>query len=205
MTAPVIPAPHPTLPAAHGKAPAAAPFWSRHWFVRLLARRLAATVGLILGVTLVAFALTHVIPGDPIEASLGLKAMAHPAIVAEYRQQYGLDQPLPIQYLVYLSHLVRGDLGTSLLTHRPVTTDLRQFVPATFELGLLASLITVVVGITLGLVAATHKDRLIDRAVSLVSLVSISTPPFWIGLLALYVFSFLLGIAPGSGRTQPGR
>ena len=179
-------------------------FWLHHGFVRLLFRRAIATVILCFGITLVAFVLTHLVPGDPAAANLGLRAMANPAIVEAYRAEYGLDKPLPVQYEFYVSHLLHLDLGVSQLTHRPVATDLRQFVPATFELGILAMSIALAIGVPLGLVAAVHKDSVVDQTLSLVSMGGISTPPFWVGLIALYIFSFVFQIAPGSGRLSPG-
>ena len=159
---------------------------------------------LCFGITLVAFLLTHLVPGDPIRANLGFRAMANPQIVAAYKARYGLDKPVPIQYELYLSNLVHGDLGRSTLTSRPVATDLRQFVPASFELGLLAIGIALAIGVPLGLIAAVRKDSVIDQALSLASQGGISTPPFWVGLVALYVFSFVFQIVPSSGRLSPG-
>ena len=179
-------------------------FWRRHEFVRLLLRRALATLVLCFGVTLVAFVLTHLVPGDPAAANLGLRALADPAIVKNFREQYGLDKPLPVQYELYLSHLLHGDLGISQLTHRPVATDLAQFVPASFELGLLAIVLALAIGVPLGMVAAVHKDSWLDNTLSLISLGGVSTPPFWVGLILLYVFAFVLQIAPGSGRLSPG-
>jgi peptide/nickel transport system permease protein len=158
---------------------------------------------LCFGITLVAFLLTHLVPGDPIRANLGFKAMADPQIVHAYRVKYGLDKPAPVQYELYLLNLLHGDLGLSTLTHRPVATDLRQFVPASFELGLLAMSIALAIGIPLGLVAAVRKDSVIDQVLSLVSQAGISTPAFWVGLVSLYLFSFVFQIAPGSGRLSP--
>jgi peptide/nickel transport system permease protein len=179
-------------------------FWRRHWFLRLFVRRAIAAVILCIGITLVAFVLTHVIPGNPAAANLGIKGIADPARVQAYNAEYGLDKPLPVQYELYLSHLLHLDLGVSQVTHRPVLTDLEQYVPASFELAVLAMTIAIAVGVPLGLVAATHKDSALDQTISLVTLTGLSMPPFWVGLIAIYVFSFVLGIAPGSGRLSPG-
>jgi peptide/nickel transport system permease protein len=115
-----------------------------------------------------------------------------------------LDKPLVVQYEVYVSHLLHGDLGRSQLTRRPVATDLEQFVPASFELGVLALAMATMVGVPLGLVAALRRGSLLDHVMRLVFLGGISTPAFWVGLIALYVFSFVLQIAPFSGRLSPG-
>jgi peptide/nickel transport system permease protein len=161
-------------------------------------------VVLSFGITLVAFTLTHLVPGDPVAANLGAQALANPRIVKAYKAEFGLDKPIPVQYEVYLSHLVHGDLGVSELTHRPVATDLRQFIPASFELGILGLSIAVAIGVPLGLIAATHKGSVIDQALSVFSLVGISTPAFWLSLIAIFLFSFIVQIAPGGGRLTPG-
>ena len=179
-------------------------FWRTHGVVRLLFRRAGAMVVLCFGITLVAFVLTHLVPGDPVAANLGPNAIANPAIVAAYKAQYGLDKPLPVQYEVYLTRLLHGDLGVSQLTARPVATDLGQFIPASFELGLLAMAIATVVGVSLGLVGAVGRGSAIDQALRVFSLAGISTPPFWIGLIALYVFTFVLRVAPSSGQLSAG-
>ncbi len=179
-------------------------FWRHHGVLRLAARRLVAMVVLSLGISMVAFLLTHLVPGDPVLANLGPRAAANPAVRQAYLQRYGLDKPLPVQYEIYVTNLLRGDLGQSQLTRRPVTADLEQFVPASIELGLLALLIATVVGIPLGLVAAVRRGTILDSALNVTSLFGISTPSFWVGLIALYVFSFLLQVAPGSGRLSAG-
>ena len=181
-----------------------AAFWHQHGFVRLLLRRAVAMLFLSFGVTLVAFVLTHVIPADPAAANLGIRGLGDPLVVQAYRSEYGLDRPLPVQYQIYISHLIHGDFGLSQLTRRPVAADLRQFVPASFELGILAIFVAIVIGVPLGLLASTRKDSTIDQVLSLVSLGGISTPLFWIGLVGLYVFSFVFQIAPGGGRLSPG-
>lgn len=175
-----------------------------HGFAMLLLRRSAAVVLLGIGATLVAFVLTHLVPADPVAANLGLRAASNPAIVKDYKAQYGLDKPELVQYEIYLSHLVHGDLGRSQLTGRPVATDLRQRVPASLDLGIAAMLIASAVGIPLGLIAALHRGTFLDQVLGVLSLGGISTPPFWVGLVALYVFAFLLRIVPGSGQLSPG-
>ena len=178
--------------------------WQQNGFVRLLVRRALATVVLGIGITLVAFVLTHIIPADPAAVNLGVRGLGNPQVVAAYRAEYGLDKPIVVQYQIYITHLLHGDLGISQLTRRPVATDLRQFVPASFELGVLAVFIAIAVGVPLGLVAAVRKDSIIDQLLSFISLGGISTPLFWIGLIALYLFSFVFQIAPSGGRLSPG-
>jgi peptide/nickel transport system permease protein len=178
--------------------------WQNHPLIRLIVRRAVAMVLLSFGITVVAFILTHLVAGDPVAANLGLKALANPRIVQAYKAEYGLDKPVPVQFEIYLSHLLHGDLGDSQLTHRSVATDLRQFAPASFELGVLGIAIAAAIGVPLGLVAATHKDSSVDQALNAVSLAGISVPAFWVSLIAIYIFAFVLQIAPGSGRLSTG-
>jgi peptide/nickel transport system permease protein len=167
-------------------------------------RRVVALVALSIGITLIAFALTQLVPGDPIRSNLGQIAQSDPEVVAAFRHHYGLDKPLPVQYLRYLENVLQGDLGESQQTHNPVRKDLAEFVPATAELALLSMLIAVVVGVGLGILAAVRRNRLTDHLLRFVSLGGISVPTFWLALLALYVFFFKLNWAPGAGRLDPG-
>jgi peptide/nickel transport system permease protein len=170
---------------------------------RYLLRRLGVSALLIVGVTLVTFVLTNLVPGDPVAANLGQRAAENPATVAAYRAHYGLDRPLPVQYVTYLGNLVRGDLGESQQTHRPVLSDLQSAVPATLEIAIGAIVLSVLIGVGFGVVAAVRRGKLADSALRVVSLVGISVPTFWLALVAFYVFSFQLDLAPGSGRLAP--
>lgn|SRR5487761_121212 len=179
-------------------------FWRNHGFVRMVFQRVLAMVILSFGISMVAFLLTHLVPGDPVAANLGLKAAANPAVRAAYNARYGLDKPLPVQYEVYVTNLLHGDLGHSQLTRQPVATDLGQFVPASIELGLLAMGLAVAFGLPLGMIAAVRRGSALDSALNVVSLFGISTPSFWVGLIGLFLFSFVFQIVPGSGRLSPG-
>ena len=158
---------------------------------------------LALGITLVAFCLTQLVPGDPAAANLGQRAIDDPAAVAAFRHHYGLDKPLPEQYGFYLWRLVHGDLGESEQNHDPVTHDLATFIPATAELALVSILIAVVVGVGLGVVAAVRRNKLTDHLLRVLSLGGVSMPTFWIALVALYLFFYKLGWLPGTGRLDP--
>jgi peptide/nickel transport system permease protein len=144
------------------------------------------------------------VPGDPAAANLGQRAIADPAAVQAFRQHYGLDKPLPVQYVLYLEHLVSGDLGLSEQSHRAVRTDLSEYVPATAELAVTSILIAFFFGISLGIISAIRRNRLTDQVLRVISLGGISMPTFWLALVALYVFFFRLGWVPGSGRLDPG-
>jgi peptide/nickel transport system permease protein len=172
-------------------------------FLRFLARRAGALVLLCIGITLIAFCLTQLVPGDPAAANLGQRAIEDPAAVAAFRHHYGLDRPLPEQYGTYLWRLVHGDLGESQQSHASVTHDLGQFIPATAELAILSIVIAVVVGVSLGVVAAVRRNKLTDHVLRVVSLGGVSMPTFWIALVSLYIFFFRLNWLPGTGRLDP--
>jgi peptide/nickel transport system permease protein len=176
-----------------------------HDLRRFLLQRLGTGLVLLVGITLVAFVLTHLVPGDPAAANLGQRAIGDPAAVAAFRHQYGLDRPLPVQYVLYLRNLLHGNLGTSEQSHRPVLTDLDEYVPATIELSLFAIVVSLVIGIGLGIVAAMFRDRWPDHLIRVISLGGVSMPVFWIALVAFYLLFFKLGWLPGGGRLDPAQ
>lgn len=163
-------------------------------------RRIILIVPLVIGITLLAFIVSHFVPSDPVAANLGDRAAANPEIVAAFRRKWGLDQPLPEQYLRYLGGLLRGDFGTSITSRRPVSQDLQQYLPATIELATSAMILSLVVGIPLGVLAAARRERVADRVIRIVTLIGASTPVFWLALLALLLFYARLGWAPAPGR-----
>jgi len=155
---------------------------------------------MLVGITLLTFLLSHAVPADPVTASLGEQAAADPAVVAAFRHEWGLDRSLPEQYGIYLWNLVRGNFGVSISTRQPVWLDLRQTFPATVELAVVAMTASILVGIPLGVLSAVKRGRLIDHLTRVVSLVGVSVPIFWLGLIALVVFYARLGWAPSPGR-----
>jgi peptide/nickel transport system permease protein len=173
-------------------------------FARFVLRRAAALVLLCLGITIVAFGLTQLVPGDPVTANLGEQAAADPAAVKAFEERYGLDQPVPVQYLRYLKNVLHGDLGESLQDHQPVRQNLATYAPATAELAILSTLVAVLVGVSFGVAAAVRRNGLTDHTLRVVSLAGISMPTFWIALVALYVFFYRLGWFPGGDRLDPG-
>jgi len=168
--------------------------------LRYLARRLVISCFLVIGVTLVTFALTNLVPGDPVAASLGQRAAEDPAIVAQFRKTYGLDKPLVMQYFTYLKNLLHGNLGTSTTTHNAVTHDLSLALPATIEIAVSAIVLSMIIGLVLGTVAAYRRGKATDHTLRVISLAGLSLPTFWLALVLYYVFYFKLHIAPGSGR-----
>ena len=166
-------------------------------------RRLLLLVPMLLGVTLVSFVLTHAVPVDPVTAHLGEQAAADPEVVAAFRHEWGLDRPLWARYAVYVWNLARGHLGTSISTRQPVLLDLAQHLPATIELAVVAMAVAVLLGIPLGVLSAARRDSLWDQVTRVGSLVGVSMPVFWLGLVALSLFYARLGWAPAPGRLSP--
>ncbi|NUR85588.1 MAG: ABC transporter permease [Nonomuraea sp.] len=175
----------------------------KHPLARFLARRILIAILLAWGITLVTFVLTNLVPGDPVAANLGQRALGDPAIVAQWKSEHGLDKPLWQQYLLHLQGLTHGDLGMSQQSHRPVSQDLAEFVPATLELAGAAIIVSLILGVAFGVIAALRRDRLPDHVLRVLSLIGISVPTFWLALLAFYVFFYRLQITPGSGRIDP--
>ncbi len=165
-----------------------------------IVRRIIVTLPVLLAITLITFVITHLIPADPLGMVLSERAMANPQIVAAVRARWGLDKSLPEQYLVYVSNLAHGDLGTSLSTQREVSDDLVQFFPATLELSLAAMFIALAFGLPLGVIAALQRDRWPDHLARVLTLIGVAVPVFWLGLIALNVFYYNLNWVPGPGR-----
>ena len=164
-------------------------------------RRLVGTVPVLLGVTLVVFAMTWLTPGDPVVALLGESAQGITGAARDaLRREFGLDRPWPVQYLEYVRGLAQGDLGMSVRSRRPVMREVLDRLPATAELALAGLAIAVVVGVSLGVAAALRKRTWVDALAIAVALVGVSVPVFWSGFLLMLVFSLELGWLPASGR-----
>jgi dipeptide transport system permease protein len=166
---------------------------------RFILRRLALIVPTFIGVTLIAFALIRLIPGDPVENLSGERGM-DPERRERLLHEFGLDKPLPVQYLEYLGEVLRGNLGTSLTTHEKVLTEFLTLFPATVELAFFALLFAIVIGLPAGILAALKRNTVADYAVMGVSLTGYSMPIFWWALLLILFFSVHLGLTPVSGR-----
>ena len=166
---------------------------------RFVLRRAALVVPTFIGVTLLAFALIHLIPGDPVENISGERGM-EPARRTRLLHEFGLDRPLPVQYGSYVAHVLRGDLGHSLTTHVGVAQEFGTLFPATVELAFFAMLFALVVGVPAGVIAAVRRNTAADYAVMGVSLAGYSMPIFWWALLLILFFSVQLGWTPVSGR-----
>lgn len=162
--------------------------------LRHVARRLVTALPSLIGVIVITFLLTRVLPGDTAAYFAG--PAATPQAIAEVRAKLGLDQPLPKQFVRYVRDLAHGDLGTSLTTGQPVVADIAARLPASAELTLLGLIIAMAIAVPLGIVAAVRQDSLLDHACRVVATAGVSLPVFFTGLLLVYVFYFLLGWAP---------
>ena len=171
--------------------------------LRFIARRLILTIPMLLGITLVMFIMYNIVQPDPLVMLVGERALDKEEVVQAAIRKWGLDRPKWEQYLNYLGNYMRGDLGVSFLTRRPVLDDLRTFMPATIELAISSLTFAIVLGIPLGILAGLRYGGKLDRSMWTISLLNASLPPFWTGLLFLYVFYYLAGIAPGPGRLDP--
>ena len=164
-----------------------------------LLKRLALLLPTFIGITLVAFFLIRLVPGDPIEVMVGERRL-DPAAHARLVQQMGLDRPLLVQYGSYLKQTLSGNLGTSIVSREPVSVEFAALFPATVELALCALLLALVVGLGLGAVAALKRGSLVDQGVMGLATVGYSMPIFWWGLMLIMLFSVDLGWTPVSGR-----
>jgi peptide/nickel transport system permease protein len=163
---------------------------------KYLARRFAASILILLGVTLVTFALVYLIPADPVRQIAGRNAT--PETVESIRHQLGLDRPVPIQYATYLGHLAQGDLGHSYIQKTDVGQLIMSRLPATLLLMLGAIFFELLIGIPLGILAAARGGRL-DRGIMILAFAGVSAPQFVVGLILLYVFAYLIGWFPMGG------
>ncbi len=162
--------------------------------LRMIGQRLMTAIPSVIGVIIVTFLLTRVLPGDTAAYFAG--PAATPQAIAEIRSKLGLDQPLPVQFISYVGALVRGDLGQSLTTGQPVTADLAARLPASAELTLAGLLLAMAVALPLGVLAAVRQGSWIDHLCRVVATAGVSLPVFFTGLLLVYVFYFQLGWSP---------
>lgn len=162
-----------------------------------LVRRVTRLIFSLFGLSVLLFALTRLTPVDPVRFALGPQATA--AQVQAMRHQYGLDRPLPVQYLDYMSHALRGDLGLSLQGQRSVAADIGNFLPNTIELVLGALLLGVLLGVPLGVLAASRPNSPMDSAVQVISTLGVAIPSFWLAVELQVVFAVNLGWLPLSG------
>ncbi|MEM7132705.1 MAG: ABC transporter permease [Chloroflexota bacterium] len=169
---------------------------------RYIATRLLSTVPVLLGIVFVTMLTLDLIPGDPVAMMLGDNA--RPEEVAALRTRLGLDQPLIVRYGRYLGNIVQGDLGRSILSNRPVWGEIRNVLPKTLQLALVAMVLAVIMGISTGILSAMRPGGLLDVAMRLLALVGLSMPIFWLGLVLIYIFAYYFRLFPvgGTGTWQ---
>lgn len=166
--------------------------------LQYILKRLLGLIPVLFGITLAVFLLLRLIPGDPAIVLAGERAT--PEQIAALRTQLGLDQPLFLQYFAFVGNLLQLKLGNSILSGIPVLDEIRTRWAATFELSIAAILVAIVIGIPAGIIAAVQKNRWQDQVTIAGSLLGVSLPVYWLGLLLIYLFSVTLGWLPPSGR-----
>jgi peptide/nickel transport system permease protein len=161
-------------------------------------RRLVALIPVLIGVSIVVFALIRMIPGDPVIVMLGDRA--RPEQIERVREEMGLNRPIPVQYLEWMGRVMRGDLGNSIINRTPVMTELRQRLSATLEMVLVGLLIGVAVGVSIGIISALKRNSWIDLLASLFALVGVSMPIYWLALILIYALAVNSRVFPPSAR-----
>lgn len=168
---------------------------------RYVLRRLLLLIPLLLAISFFAFILINLAPGDPISTRFGLNLNTlDPGRIEQIRQELGLNDPLPVQYLRYLGNLLRGDMGRSLTTHRPVSEEILSRLPATLQLTIASMLFVLLVAVPLGIVSAVKRGSLMDNLCMGGALLGVSMPSFWFGIMLMLLFSLKLGLLPTGGR-----
>jgi dipeptide transport system permease protein len=167
--------------------------------LRFILTRVSLIIPTFIGITLLAFFLIRLVPGDPIETLAGERGI-DPARHEQLRKEYGFDQPIFVQYGIYLARVLQGDLGKSMITQEPVLSEFSALFPATIELALCAILFALVIGLPAGMIAAIRRNSIFDHGVMGISLAGYSMPIFWWGLILILIFSVQFDLTPVSGR-----
>jgi len=166
--------------------------------------RILSTIPIVFGVAVIVFCVMRFTPGDPIDVMMGREGHVSQEQIDALRHEFGLDKPIHVQLYMFLSRAVRGDLGNSLTKHRPVSTLIRERLPATVELALGALVFSLVLAIPIGVISAVRQYSFVDRASMAAAFLGISMPAFWLGIISIIVFSVRLGILPSYGRLPYG-
>ena len=165
---------------------------------KFIFKRILSIIPTMFGVSVLVFLMVQLIPGDPAEMMLGERATE--SALTELRHELGLDKPLYVQYGMFLSRLAKGDLGRALRTNEKITVEMAERFPATFELSMVAIVIATVIGVFAGIMSATKQYSIFDYLSMVTSLIGVSMPIFWLGLVLMLIFSVNLGWLPISGR-----
>jgi peptide/nickel transport system permease protein len=167
----------------------------------LIARRLMQLVPTVIIVSMMIFGLQQLLPGDPATIMAGEER--DPEVIEQIRQQYRLDQPIPVQYIYWMKGVLTGDLGESMRLKEPVSRLVAQKLPVTLQLATMAMIIAILIGVPAGIISAVKKGTIWDYLVNVISLWGISTPNFWLGIMLIFLFSVHLGWLPASGYVSP--
>lgn len=170
--------------------------------ISYLARRVVYTIPILLGVSVICFALVHIAPGDPLVSVLPPDASAE--LQGQLRRLYGFDQPYIVQFARWLGRALQGDLGTSIASGRPVTAEVLKAVGYTLRVALLATAIGFFFGCLFGFVAGYHSGSIVDRLASAISVLGVSVPHYWLGMVLVIIFSAWLGVLPPTGAGEDG-
>ena len=166
--------------------------------IKLILRRIIFLMLVLFGMSLITFTVSHIVPADPIRIIAGQRATKE--TIEIYRKQYGMDKPLPLQYLIYMKNLLRGDLGESIISRRKVLDDLKDYFPATIELVGFAMFLALIIGIPLGVRSANKRGRFTDHSFRVFAILGVSMPIFWLGLVNQLIFYGKLRLLPIDGR-----
>lgn len=170
--------------------------------VGYIIRRIILAIIVLIAVTAMTFTFTRMIPMDPLAVMFGEVFQATPEQIAQMRRALGLDQPLPVQYFIYISNIVQGNFGWSFHSARPVIEDLAQYFPATMELTAFALMVSVLLGVPLGVLSAIKRGKVVDHLTRIFALGGIAAPAFWMGLMLQILFYSYLGWLPIGGRAN---
>ncbi len=170
--------------------------------LRFLVRRVAILLPTLLFVSIIIFGLQQLLPGDPAIAMAGEER--DPETIAQIREKYNLNKPLPVRYWLWISGVLQGDFGESIRIQLPVSQLLVEKLPVTIELAVLAMLVALIIGIPAGIISALYNGRWPDYVANVVGLWGLSTPNFWLGIMLILLFSVELGWLPASGYVEPG-
>ncbi len=165
--------------------------------LKYLIRRLILMIPVVIGMTVIVFLILHLAPGDPVDLIVGPNVT--PEVYENIRRRLGLDQPLIIQYLKFMKSVIKGDLGVSILQERPVIELILERLPVTLQIGFAGFLITFVIAIPTGILAAVNRNTIIDYSCMTGAMLGISLPTFWFGLLLMYFFAYKMRLFPISG------
>ncbi len=171
---------------------------------KFIVKRIFFLLLLLMGVATFVFLLSKMVPGDGVSAYLSPRSLANEKIVEAFKKEWGLDQPVIVQYGRYMKNLLQGNLGVSIRTGNDVFGELLRYFPATFELASLSIIFATIFGVLFGIISATKRNSLLDQSLRAVSVTGVSIPSFWFAILALYVFYYKLEWAPGTGRLSIG-